>query len=468
MSADVPVAREPAPRRGRALAVPARVAHLLLDTGYAGLAVGLFPWALGRVFLNAKARARWTAYLRDVGARFGRRAPRTSGAPCVWVHGVSVGEVKAAARLVEQVEARVPGAEVVVTTTTDTGHRVACERYPGRRVEFYPPDVSWVVRATLDRLRPDLVVLVESEFWPNFLVATRDRGIPVALVNGRISERSASRFRRGGRLSRALLAAIECFCVQLPVHAERFRSLGVAADRVVVTGNLKFDNVPVLVDRGRSDAWARRLGVGDGRPLFVAGSTHPPEERHVAAVVRSLRARGVPLRAVVAPRHPARADAAEADLRRAGLEVVRRSRLGPEGAGAVPDAVVLLDSVGELESVYALADVVFVGGSLVRHGGQNVMEPASVAKPILVGPHTWNFRGEVDLLAAAGALEVVDGPAALADALARCLADPSAAAARGERGRAAILESKGATERTLAVIEPWLAPLAARAAARVS
>jgi 3-deoxy-D-manno-octulosonic-acid transferase len=165
---------------------------------------------------------------------------------------------------------------VVVTATTDTGYRVARERYPGHRVEFYPPDVSWIVRDALDRLRPDLVVLVESEFWPNFLTA--------------VSQRSASRFRRGGRLTRGLLSAIARFCVQLPVHADRFASLGLPADHVVVTGNLKFDNVPILADRRRSDAYARLLGATDGRPLFVAGSTHPPEERWMGQTVRRVRA----------------------------------------------------------------------------------------------------------------------------------------------------------------------------------
>lgn len=443
--------------------LPGRVAHFVADAGYAALGALLLPWAFGRAVVNPKARARWTAYLRDVPARFGRRGPRRTTGPCVWVHGVSVGEVKAAARLVERIEQRVPGVEVVVTATTDTGYRVARERYPGHRVEFYPPDVSWIVRDALDRLRPDLVVLVESEFWPNFLTAVSHRGIPTVLVNGRISERSASRFRRGGRLTRGLLSAIARFCVQLPVHADRFASLGLPADHVVVTGNLKFDNVPILADRRRSDAYARLLGATDGRPLFVAGSTHPPEERWMGQAVRRVRASGVPLRAVVAPRHPARADAVEADLRREGVEVVRRSRL--TDAPAPADAVILLDTVGELEAVYALADVVYVGGSLVRHGGQNVMEPASVGKPILVGPHTWNFRGEVDLLASSGALEVVPDVDGLVAGVLRALTDPAAAHARGERGRAAILESKGATERTLAALEPWLAPLAARTVA---
>ena len=288
---------------------------------------------------DAKARARWLAYLRDVPARFGRRQARHGTAPCVWVHGVSVGEIKAAARLVESIEARVPGVEMLLTATTDTGYRVARERYPGRRVEFYPPDLSFLVEDALDRLRPDLVLLIESEFWPNFLTSVRTRGIPVVLVNGRISARSAARFARAGGFARSLMGALALVCVQLPVYAERFRALGVPADRVVVTGNLKLDNVPLVEDRVRSDAFARLLGVDASRaaaPLLVAGSTHPGEERLVGELVQRVRAAGHPLRVVVAPRHPGRADAAESDLRRAGLAVVRRSRLVAGSAG--PDA----------------------------------------------------------------------------------------------------------------------------------
>ncbi len=427
-----------------------------LDAAYAGMLVGLFPWAAWRISLDGKARARWLAYLRDLPARFGRRRARAGHGPCVWVHGVSVGEVKAAARLVAEIEARVEGVDVVVTSTTDTGIRVARERYPGRRVEFYPPDLSWIVSDALDRLRPDLILLVESEFWPNFLGAAAARGIPVALVNGRISAKSAARYAWTGRVMRPLLASFTRVCAQLPAYAERFAALGVPADRVVVTGNLKLDNVPIVEDRERSDAWAGLLGHDRSAPLLVAGSTHASEEAAVASVVKRIRAAGIPLRVVVAPRHPGRADAAEADLKRAGLEVVRRSRLG---AGAPPppkEAAVLLDTVGELETVYALADVVFVGGSLLRHGGQNMMEPASLGKPVVVGPHTFNFRGEVDLLLAAGGLAEVADAEGLFATLTRWLEHPEEACAVGERGRQAILASKGATARTVDVLAPLL------------
>jgi 3-deoxy-D-manno-octulosonic-acid transferase len=457
----MPEAAAPASRRGG----PARISAKVVDAAYAGFAVAAMPWALARVAVDSRARARWFAYLRDVRTRFGPRRARDGDRPCVWVHGVSVGEVKAAARLVEAVEAAVEGVEVVVTSTTDTGHRVARERYPGRRVDFWPPDFSWIVRGALDRIRPDLVLLVESELWPNFLLACRDRGIPVALVNGRISERSRVRFRRAGRVTRGFLEALDRLCVQSPADAERFLSIGVAPERLAVTGNVKLDNVPLVEDRARSERYARLLGVDGGAPLLVAGSTHPGEEKALGEIVRRVRADGRALRLVVAPRHPGRADDAEDDLTRSGLAVVRRSRL--DGGPPPRDAVVLLDTVGELESVYSVADVVFVGGSLVRHGGHNMMEPASLGKPVVVGPHAFNFRGESDLLVAAGGLAVVADAEEAEARLREWLSDPGAAAAVGERARAAILASKGATERTLEVLRPMLSRLARPPRARV-
>jgi 3-deoxy-D-manno-octulosonic-acid transferase len=442
-----------------------RLSRWAVDAAYAVLLVGLAPYGLVRLCLDSRSRSRWRAYLKDLPARFGPRRPRASRAPCVWVHGVSVGEVKAAARLVETIEGAVPGVEVVVTATTDTGYRVARERYPGRRIEFYPPDLSWVVEDALDRLRPDLVVLIESEIWPNFLASLSRRGVPVVLVNGRISERSAARFRRAGPAARTLMGSLALVCAQMPVYADRFRALGVPAERLVVTGNLKLDNVPIGDDPVRSAAYARLFGLDGTTPLLVAGATHHGEERILGRTVRRLRAAGLPVRALVAPRHPGRADDAQADLEREGMAVVRRSRLAPDGPHPPPDSVVLLDTVGELESVYALADVAFVGGSLVAHGGHNMMEPASLAKPVVVGPHTFNFRGEVDLLLAAdGIAEVADEEGLFATCV-RWRKDPAEARAVGVRGRAAILASKGATTRTLEVLRPWLARLARPAAA---
>jgi 3-deoxy-D-manno-octulosonic-acid transferase len=457
------VRRRVEPARGAAAAlpraggrVPPRVLHWATDALYGALTVVLAPYAAARLLRDPKTRARWKAYARDVAVRFGRRRPRAGSRPCVWIHGVSVGEVKAAGHLVRRLESGWPGLDVVLSVTTDTGRRVAEELYPQHRVEFYPPDLSWVVRNALDALRPDLVVLMESEFWPNFLLTARERDIPVALVNGKLSEGSARRFGRARPLAAPLLTSLAAVCVQMPVYAERFLTLGLDPARVHVTGNMKLDNIPLRhADRQDERPFRDLLGGVPGRPVLVGGSTHPGEEEALARVAKGLAAAGTPVTLIVAPRHPGRVDDVERAVRGAGLEVVRRSRL-PAAEPPPADAVRLLDTVGELEQAYALADAVFVGGTLVPHGGQNMMEPASQGRPVVVGPYVHNFRGEVELLLAAGGLAQVADEAGVAAVIRGWLADPAAARALGERARLALEGNKGATERTLEVLRPLI------------
>jgi 3-deoxy-D-manno-octulosonic-acid transferase len=450
---------EPSPHTIRPR-IPLRLLRWATDALYGALTIVLAPYAIARLLRDPKTRSRWKAYARDVVVRFGRRRRREGSRPCVWIHGVSVGEVKAAAHLVRRLEAGWPGLEVVVSVTTDTGRRVAAELYPRHRVEFYPPDLSWIVRDALDALRPALVVLVESEFWPNFLLTAHERGIPVALVNGRISEGSARRFGRARPLSGPLLRSLAAVCVQVPDYARRFLELGLAPARVRVTGNMKLDNIP-LQRKGQHDGSFRDLlGLRHGRPVLVGGSTHPGEEAALARIVRRLGAAGIPLTLVLAPRHPGRADDVERDVRAAGLEVVRRSRL-PSTPPPGPEVVRLLDTVGELERAYELADAVFVGGTLVRHGGQNMMEPASQGRPVVVGPYVHNFRGEVEMLLAAGGLAQVEDEFGVEAVVRGWLADPAGARALGERGRQVLEGNKGATERTLEVLRPLLDAAAA-------
>lgn len=443
--------RPPAPRDR----VPARLKRWSMDALYAALTVVLAPYAVARVVSDRKTRSRWRAYARDVATRFQRRRRRAGHAPCVWVHGVSVGEVKAAAALVRALEQAWPGAEVVVSVTTDTGRRVAQDLYPHHRVEFYPPDFSWVVGDAFEALRPSLVLLVESEFWPNFLLAAEERGVPVALVNGRLSAGSARRFARAGPLARPLLRSLALVCTQTPEYAQRFEALGLEASRVQVCGNMKLDNIPLQ----RSGPWGERLrsvlAPPPGRPVLVAGSTHPGEERALAGMVQRLRAAGRPVTLVVTPRHPGRAASVLHDLQAEGLAGVLRSRVAEQGPPP-PDAVRVLDTVGELEEAYALADMVFVGGTLVPHGGQNMMEPASQGRAVVVGPSVQNFRSEVEMLAGAGGLTVARDAAGVEAVLAGWLADPARAQAQGERARAVLQSNKGATERTLAVLHPLL------------
>ena len=236
--------------------------------------------------------------------------------------------------------------------------------------------------------------------------------------------------------------------------------MGLAPSRIHVTGNMKFDNIPMPIEDPRQRAFDALVGHDGRMPLVVAGSTHPGEERALARIRRRLAEAGQPFRLLVAPRHPARGDVVEAELRREGLSVVRRSRVAPGGTVERADAV-LLDTVGELEMAYALADVVFVGGTLVPHGGQNMMEPASLGRPVVVGPSLFNFRGEVDLLRHAEGLEIVGDEAGVESTLSRWFLDPEAAARVGRRAFGAIRASKGATDKTMEVLRPLLRRIAA-------
>ncbi|MGE0192814.1 MAG: 3-deoxy-D-manno-octulosonic acid transferase [Planctomycetota bacterium] len=439
---------------------PAYLRHALLDLGYVGAAVLGLPIALARLAVDAKARARAGPFVRDLPARMARRTPREGEAPCVLVQAVSVGEVKAVARLLARLAEELPGADIVLGVTTVTGRRVAAELYPTLRVERAPTDLSWSIHRYLAALRPDLVLLVESGLWPGFLLAARRRGVPVVLVNGRMSERSARRFGRTRWFARRLFGSLDRVFAQLAVYAERLEHLGVDPDRIVVTGNLKLDNVTPAADRERVGALARLFGLQDTEvPVLVAGSTHPGEERELVRVVRQLAAGGRRMHLVLVPRHPERRDSVAVDVRReGGAPVLRSGLLAPRGAPA-PDDVFVLDTVGELEHAYGLAAFAFVGGTLVPHGGQNLIEPASLGLPVVVGPHLFQFRSEVALLRASEGVRVVDDAAGLEAVLRAWHDDRAAARALGARARDAVCSSQGASERTIEGLRPHLARL---------
>lgn len=405
------------------------------------------PWVVWRVVSRRD-------YREGVAERVGLPARRASRAPLAWVHGVSVGEIKASIPLVKALAARRPGLEILLSSTTPTGHGLARRSFPDQRVLYYPLDFWRFPTWSLDRLRPDLILLVELELWPNFLEAARRRGTPVAVVNGRISERSFARYS----LVRGLLPqhrAISLFCMQNEEYAERVRRLGVPAERVRVTGNMKYDVLPVR-EPGLPDPEFAALLAGPGRLVLAAGSTHPGEEetlQRIAGELRRRTGRSIPL--VLAPRHPERAPALAGALAQLGARVVRltEARAGGVRAPLAPETTLLVDTIGDLERAYSVADLVFVGGSLAQRGGQNMLEPAAMARPVFFGPHTWNFRADVELLLAARAAVQVPGEAELLAELERFVETPALARELGAKAREFILAHKGATERTLAELQ---------------
>jgi len=435
----------------RARVVPLPVVQLAYDTLYVlALIVGL-PFFL---FFLATSR-RWRAGL---GQRLGGVPRRQGTRPCLWVHGVSVGEVLAAQTLVAEIRDAMPGWDVAVSTTTRSGQEVARRTFPDLFVFYFPLDFSLSTDRALDRVRPSAVVLLELEIWPNFLLSTSRRGIPVFLVNGRITERSVRGYRWLQRLIPEPLDRIGLYCVQTPVYRDRFLALGVPPARVFVTGNMKLDTVGTEGAEALRASISGILRLTPGDWVLIAGSTHEGEEQAALAAFRAVAAQDPRARLVLAPRHLERLGAVEAAVRQAGFRPVRRTALDGAAAGGGAEAVVVLDTMGELRSVYAAADAVFVGGSLVPHGGQNVLEPAGLGKPVLTGPHTWNFEEAVETLAAAGGVEVVRDAAGLREAALRLHGDRAEAARRGAAGREAVVKGKGATRRTLDLIRARLEP----------
>jgi 3-deoxy-D-manno-octulosonic-acid transferase len=403
------------------------------------------------------ARRRRAGYQRDVAQRLGRLGEGLPPEPRCWVHAVSVGESAAAVPLVEGIRRRWPELGIVVSTITPTGARIVGERLAGTAVHrYFPIDLPGPVRRALDAARPRFFIAIETELWPNFLRALARRRIPAMIANGRISDRSFRRYRWVRGLMRRVLADVAVFAMQTDEDARRIIALGAPPSRVVVTGNLKSDLLPEAA-ADDSAAWRARLHLGAGARLWIAGSTHRGEEAVVLDAFLRARARCPELALLLAPRHPERAGEVEELIRARGLVAARRSRLP---ADAAPGAVVILDTVGELAALYALAEVVFVGGSLVPVGGHNVLEPAMRGKPVLVGPHTSNFREGAELLQrSGGGLVVKDGPE-LERELARLLEDRELARRMGDAARAAFAGRQGAVNATLDLVGLHLWPRA--------
>jgi 3-deoxy-D-manno-octulosonic-acid transferase len=374
-----------------------------------------------------------------------------------WVHAVSVGEVMAAVPLVQALRLRWPAADVVVSTVTATGDQVARARLPEAAATFtFPLDFPGAARRAVRRVDPAAFIALETEIWPNLLRALRRAGVPAVLVNGRISDRSYRRYRLVRGLFRRVLEDVALFCMQSEEDARRIISLGARPERVLVTGNLKMETP--LSHAGTAEIWRRLLHLGQA-PVVVAGSTHRGEEAVVLDAYRAVRRDADGLRLVLAPRHPERLDEVEGLVRSRDLGVVRRSRVSP---GDTPD-VILVDTMGELASLYAVADVIYVGGSLVPIGGHNVVEPALHAKPVIFGPHMTNFREAASLLLRADAAIQVGSGSELTAVLARLLADAPARQALGQAAWSAVRTHQGACVRTVAAIERMLALPGSRA-----
>ncbi len=421
---------------------------------YTTLLYLLTPAVLARL---AWRGLRAPAYLARWGERFGF-FPEPADAS-IWVHAVSFGEVQAALPLVRVLRRMAPDLPIVVTTTTPTGSARVREALGDEVMHGYVPyDLPGAVRRFLKQVRPRLAVVMETELWPNLFAACRARGIPLVVANARLSPRSLGGYRRFARLVRETLADVDLIAAQTEEDAERFRALGAPAERVMVMGSIKYDlTLPPGVDRA---AKALRAEWGADRPVLVAGSTHEGEdERVLDAFVRVRRALGDCL-LVLVPRHPERFSRVATLVRRRGWRLARRS----QGERCRPQTAVYLgDTMGELPLLYAAGDVAFVGGSLIAHGGHNPIEPAALGRPVVFGPHTFNFEEISAALEQAGAARRVDDPDGLATVALAWLVDPDERERVGRRGREVVARSRGALETLVKALMRWL-PARRRAA----
>jgi 3-deoxy-D-manno-octulosonic-acid transferase len=412
----------------------------------AGLLVSLPYWLMQRL--------RHGKYRAGLGERLGRIAQRLAAQPArpaIWIHAVSVGEVLAVNELATELTKRFPQHRVVVSTTTDTGQRLARTRFGAENVFYFPLDFAFAIRPYLRLLQPELVVIAETEFWPNFVRLAHASGARIAVVNARISDRSLSGYRRFRYFLARVLQNVDIFLTQTSEDATRLEEIGAPAERIHVTGNLKFDvpapTAPPIIASLRGAFQQASTG-----PVIVCGSTVDGEEPILLQAFVNILASHPRAVMILAPRHPERFGEVAKLLEQLEIRFWRRSLWSGDPIGG---GVLLIDTIGELASLYALADIAFVGGSLVPRGGHNIIEPALHCVPIVVGNHTENFRDIVSLFQSRDAVRVV-GPAEFPLVLMELIANPAERIALGRRAGETLRAQMGATQRTLQALEKLL------------
>ena len=427
------------------------------------------PILLFRRVTQGKYRRGWGEKLTG---QLTRRSPKKN---CLWFHAVSVGEVLQLQKLLEETEAKFPEAELFVTVTTETGYDVAKSKYPRYTVSYFPLDFSWAVQNALTSVRPDLIVLVELELWPNLILTARRNKIPLLLINGRIGEKSYRGYSRLKPLMRRLLSCFDVLAVQSKTYAQRLISLGAPADRVTVTGNIKFDRVESNRDNPKTSELRSSFQLHHSDTVFIAGSTQDPEESYAIDTWLALRGAFPQLRLVIVPRHKERFEDVAKLITQKGCGVIRRSAVvsktqlthASDGSTDKP-VVALLDTLGELAACWGLAEIAFVGGSLTNRGGQNMIEPAGYGAAVLFGPNTWNFKDVTEALLMRDAARVVAGPQELLLTVQRLLEQPDEAKRQGIAARTFVASQHGATQRTLELIEKTARSVKANSTSAIS
>ncbi|MGZ6208670.1 MAG: 3-deoxy-D-manno-octulosonic acid transferase [Syntrophales bacterium] len=391
-------------------------------------------------------------YRKSMGPKFGLVKPslfaEMKGSPRIWIHAVSVGEVTAAEPIVASLRTHFPEACIVLSTSTETGQDMARRIVTGATsFIYYPLDIPFVVKKVITKVKPDVFILTETELWPNFIRVCKEQGAKVIMVNGRISQRSYQRYALTKFFWKDVVNLIDDTGVISAIDADRLMAIGMAPARVHVMGNAKYDGLAAKATPPVREEMQRRLNLTETDRVFVAGSTHDSEEKIVLRVYRRLLERYPDFKLIIIPRHPERGHAVLSLVKEAGFEDYITMTEIEGGKHLTGERIIVVDVIGELFKVYALASVVFCGGSLVPKGGQNILEPAAWGKIIFYGPSMEDFRDEKDLLEKAGAgITVKSGDELLAGIL-TLMSDPDALARKGEAGRRIVVSNMGAADR---------------------
>ncbi len=427
----------------------------LLDLAYSALLLIASPWLLWQCVRYGKYRQGWHAkWLGHV-----PRMPEGGPKP-IWFHAVSVGEVVVLERLVQEARRRWPRRPFVISSTSRAGYELARSRFPEDSVTYAPLDFSWAVRTALRRTHPELLVLVELELWPNWVLAAHRRGVRLAILNGRLSESSLRGYRMLRPLVARLLGRFSLIAVQNDVYADRFLQLDAPSDTICVTGSLKFDRAASDRNNVRTQQLADWAGRCDSDRWFLAGSTQAPEEQYAVDLFKALKDDFPNLKLAIVPRHPERFDEVGEMLHRSGLPWIRRSQWRTEATDPAANTgpsdrrpILLIDTVGELADWWGMAHIGFVGGSFGDRGGQNMIEPAALGVATCFGPNTANFREISDALVAAQGARVVGSKDELIEFVRRCLANPAFADSLTQKAQQWVNSQRGALQRTMDALE---------------
>lgn len=430
--------------------------RILVDFIYLLAAIGISPIVLYRMARYKRYRAGWAN-------RFGKITRKHPQKKCIWIHAVSVGEVNATKTIVKELQNRFADFEIIISTTTDTGFARASNLYGNDLAVFYfPLDISWIMQRVFRNINPAICLLIEQEIWPNFVHIADQLYIPVVVVNGRISDKGFSRYAKIKPIAKKIYRKVSLVLAQTDEYAERFRQIGCAEAKVLVTGSLKYDTAQVADKVAGADELAAQLDI-KGQRLWVAGGTGNDEEKILLDVYQGLKQddRFGDLRFAVVPRKPERFEEVAQLIKQAGLPLVRYGRIKDGTPLPQQDdrAVILGDTMGDLRKFYSIASIIFVGRSLVPMGGSDMMEAAALGKCTLFGPYTFNFKQTVNaLLDGQGAIQVKDEDDLL-QTMQKCLTDPDFAGSIAQNGQKVIRQNQGATQKTVDQIAKFLNPL---------